>query len=263
MQQLTIGNRGADVRALQVACNKRAESRRIAQIHVDGELGVLTIRACKQVAFAMGAAESTLDNMMETVVPVGVQRMIRWPTSRTPAALLRARNRKRAAQTGTNAVDSLREKAHWQARKLVGIMEQGGNNVGRQVEEIIREGGGIRGQAWCGWFCAAVYKRAGSKAVTWRWGAVRLYLPGSGISRTSNPLKGNLVRFIFDHIGMFEAWCDANGRETTKAKATHIRTIEGNTGRSGAVSDSSTGGDGVYVKVRARSLIRDFIHISR
>lgn len=147
----------------------------------------------------------------------------------------------------------LRECAYEEATKLVGIMEQGGNNRGAAVEKIIAEGGGLPGQAWCGWFCAAVYKRAGSKAVTWHWGAVRLYLPLSGLCRISPPKRGDLVRFTFDHIGMF---VKDNGDGT-------ITTIEGNTGATGAVSDSKTGGDGVYRKVRAKTLVRDYIRVTR
>ena len=147
----------------------------------------------------------------------------------------------------------LRVKAYNQAVKLVGVMEQGANNRGAEVEKIIAEGGGLPGQAWCGWFCAAVYKRAGSKAPDWHWGAVRLYVPLSGVSRTTSPQKGDLVRYTFDHIGMFVR---DRGDGT-------IETIEGNTGASGAVSDSRTGGDGVYRKIRSKSLVRDYLHITR
>lgn len=145
----------------------------------------------------------------------------------------------------------LRERAYQQATKLIGVMESGGNNVGREVEEIIREGGGVRGQAWCGWFNACCYKRAGSKSVTWRWGAVRLYLPGEGLSQTRTPKRGDIVRFTFDHTGMFVA-----------DRGDDIETIEGNTGASGAVSDSKTGGDGVYRKLRHKSLVRDYIRVA-
>lgn len=152
-----------------------------------------------------------------------------------------------------NPPASLRERAYQEASKLIGVMEQGGNNVGAQVEQIIREGGGLRGQAWCGWFCAAVYKRAGSKAPDWHWGAVRLYVPLSGVRRTASPQRGDLVRFTFDHIGMFVRF-HPDGT---------IETIEGNTGASGAVSDSKTGGDGVYRKRRPQHLVRDYLRIER
>jgi hypothetical protein len=42
-----------------------------------------------------------------------------------------------------------------------------------------------------------------------------------------------------------------------------IETIEGNTGASGAVSDSKTGGDGVYRKRRAKTLVNDYLRVTR
>lgn len=146
----------------------------------------------------------------------------------------------------------LRLRALAQAEKLIGVMEQGGNNRGAEVEKIIREGGGLAGQAWCGWFAAAVYKRAGSRSVDWKWGAVRLLSLASGVRRTSNPQPGDLVRFTFDHVGLF-----------VRDRGAFIETIEGNTGATGAVSDSKTGGDGVYRKRRPKSQVQDYLRVTR
>lgn len=157
----------------------------------------------------------------------------------------------------------LREKAYRHARTAIGIMEVGGNNMGAKVMEIIRTNGGTGPEPWCGDFMAWCYRLAGSTAVTRAWAAVRLYVPLSGIKRTSNPQRGMLVRFTFDHIGMFVNWCDSAGRAVPRPQATHIQTIEGNTGRSGAVSDSSTGGDGVYKKVRPIYQVRDYLAVTR
>lgn len=149
----------------------------------------------------------------------------------------------------------LREKAHAEMVKLLGVMEQGGNNAGADVARIIRGGGGNPADrpAWCGYTMAYVYRKAGSRAVDWRWAAVRLVSAVSGVRRTTAPMKGDLVRFTFDHIGMFER---DNGDGT-------ITTLEGNTGASGAVSDSKTGGDGVYRKVRPKSLVNDYLRVTR
>ena len=151
----------------------------------------------------------------------------------------------------------LRLKAYSEAAHLIGVMEHGGNNAGSQVEKIIRGGGGQASAhpPWCGYFCAYVYKRAGSKAIRdWRVGAVRLWLGIGGIRKVqARPRKGHLVRFTFDHIGMF---VKDNGDGT-------ITSIEGNTGASGAVSDSTTGGDGVYRKVRSKSLVQDYLAVRR
>lgn len=243
MRPLRHGDTGPDVTSLQVALNQRSRARGLPTITVDGEYGPATDKAVQRVSRALGALEATIRKPGATI---GEQRIIRWPASRTPAQLRRARDRKRAASA------PLRERAYREAARLIGIMEQGGNNRGAQVEQIIREGGGRVGDPWCGWFCAAVYRRAGSKAVTWQWGAVRLYLPLPGLRRTTSPKRGDLVRFTFDHIGMFVA---DHGSE--------IETIEGNTGRTGAVSDSRTGGDGVYRKRRPKSLVRDYIRVER
>lgn len=158
--------------------------------------------------------------------------------------------RKKAKQ---KARRDLRLRAFNEAERLIGVMEQGGNNVGADVERIIRSGGGLPGQPWCGWFVAHCYLVAGSKAVTWQWGAVRLLYPLIGVKKPAAPQKGDLVRFTFDHVGLFEK---DNGDGT-------ITTVEGNTGASGAVSDSSTGGDGVYRKVRPKYLVNDYLRIVR
>lgn len=157
----------------------------------------------------------------------------------------------------------LRLRALAKAYEYVGVMERGGNNRGEDVERIIQIGGGVAGQAWCGWFVGAMYKLVGSKAITWQVGAVRLMslIPGVGV--THFPRAGYAVRYTFDHTGIFHHFCDANGKKVSRRRATHIKAVEGNTGASGAVSDSTTGGDGVYVKIRPLSQVRDYINIPR
>lgn len=147
----------------------------------------------------------------------------------------------------------LREKAFEHAEELIGVMERGGNNTGPIVDKIIQANGGLIGEPWCGDFVAYVYRLAGSKSVTRSWAAVRLLSLVSGVRRTSSPKRGDLVRFTFDHVGLFDKDL-GNGS---------IQTIEGNTGASGAVSDSSTGGDGVYRKVRSKYLVSDYLRVTR
>lgn len=161
------------------------------------------------------------------------------------------------------AAKPLRLKAHEFAVTMIGVMEVGGNNVGPMVGKIIRENGGIPGEAWCGDFMAFVYRHVGSKAVTRWWASVSALGFITGVRHTTNPQTGDLVRFTFDHVGMFEAWVNADDKIVSHSLATHIRTVEGNTGRVGAVSDSKTGGDGVYRKVRARGLVRDYLHVTK
>lgn len=217
-------------------------------VTVDSELGPDTFQAALATARALGALESTIALCNQSrAISVGVQRMIRWPEDRTPAQLARAKHRAKVA-----AEKPLREKAYGEAVALIGVMEVGGNNRGEKVMEIIRANGGTGPEPWCGDFMAYCYRRAGSKSVSRAWAAVRLYLPHTGLKRTSSPQQGDIVRFTFDHVGMFVRDL-GNGT---------IETIEGNTGRSGAVSDSRTGGDGVYRKIRTKGVVQDYIHVS-
>lgn len=148
----------------------------------------------------------------------------------------------------------LRLKALDVGKSFVGIMEQGGNNTGAGVARIIRIGGGNPADRppWCGFTVAACYRLAGSKLVDYRWAAVRLLPLVPGLKRVKKPLPGDLVRYTFDHVGMF-----------VRDAGMFIETIEGNTGASGAVSDSATGGDGVYVKRRPKTLVRDYLRVTR
>ena len=124
------------------------------------------------------------------------------------------------------------------------------------MAKIIRANGGAAREEWCGDFVAWCYRKAGSKSVTRNWAAVRLYLPMTGLKATKTPRKGAIVRFTWDHVGLFGYWCDAQGREV-KRPSSHFRTIEGNTGPNGG------GTQGVHMKIHARSDARDFIHVSR
>src|ERR1044072_4766108 len=147
----------------------------------------------------------------------------------------------------------LRDRALSIAEGMVGVMEEGGNNQGAMVERIIHANAGATGEPWCGDFVAYCYRLAGSAAVTRSWAAVRLLRGLLGIFATPAPEGGDLVTFTFDHVGLF---VKDNGDGT-------ITTIEGNTGASGAVSDSTTGGDGVYRKVRDKSLVDDYLRVTR
>lgn len=150
-------------------------------------------------------------------------------------------------------VEPLRLRAHKVAESLIGVMEIGGNNRGEIVTKIIQGNGGAGPEPWCGDFMAYCYKHAGSKGVTRSWASVYLLGRLAGVTKTSTPKRGDLVRFVFDHVGMFDK--DLGNGE--------IQTIEGNTGASGAVSDSKTGGDGVYRKQRPKSQVQDYRRVTR
>lgn len=160
-------------------------------------------------------------------------------------------------------VKTLKEKAWDEMGKLVGVMEHGGNNRGKEVDEIIKSVGGYLGAPWCGYTVAYAYKKAGSKSISWRWGAVRFLGRISDQRFVKNPELGDIVTFTFDHTGLFGWWSDAQGNKVPRKQATHVFTREGNTGATGAVSDSRTGGDGVYEKVRPIGQVAAFVEVLR
>jgi hypothetical protein len=136
------------------------------------------------------------------------------------------------------AIKPLRLRALAEARRLVGIMETGGNNMGKEVLRFIRENGGTGPESWCGDFLAYVYHHAGSKVVQRGWAAVRFlgFLTGMRIRSVRSLLPGMIVAYTFDHCGLFVEYLRLVGgqwRSCTASQATHIKAIEGNTGRVG------------------------------
>lgn len=146
----------------------------------------------------------------------------------------------------------LRQRALAHARRLIGVLEQGGNNSGPEVEQIIRGGYGQPSQRppWCGYFVAHCYRLAGSKAVDSRWGGVR-FLGRIAGTKTLPDVRagraGDIVIFDFpggdaeDHTGLLEFYADGDGNRKHPRNATHVVTIDGNSG-GGDISDPSRGG---------------------
>lgn len=261
MSNLVIkkGDRGPHVTTLRSALDRRRTELGLPGIIVSNTMGGPGWRAWEETYIALGGLPGTFSG--GRVRALRRYQYVRFPGTRGTIARARAETWR-----NTHGDGSLKRRALREAERLIGVMEQGGNNRGPGVEQIIRSGGGSVGDAWCGWFNAHCYKTAGSKAVTWQWGAVRLYLPLPGLRRVEHPEAGDIVRFTFDHTGMFVKWVKfVNGKwiECDRDEATHAETIEGNTGTSGAVSDSKTGGDGVYRKRRPLNQIRDFVEVTR
>lgn len=252
-RQLTRGKSGPDVKQLQHGIAHKAATWKLEQftVEVDGDFGGRTEHAAEKLLYAMGVSGAPLKRARQGELSEYAQRLLRGSRPRTAGMKALAKVRKPRVQKWRRG--NLRERAYRIASSLVGVMEEGGNNTGRKVNEIILANGGSIGEPWCGDFVAFVYRLAGSKAVTRSWAAVSLFLGILGIRRTSNPQRGDLVRFTFDHIGLFVR--DLGNGE--------IETLEGNTGASGAVSDSATGGDGVYIKVRDKSLVNDYLRVTR
>lgn len=191
-------------------------------------------------------------------------------TNRGAAEKVAARLRFHGRQAHTFQIPTrrlvLRERALHEARQLVGIMEQGDNNSGAKVLGIIAEAGGDGPEPWCGDTVAVCYLRAGSHAVQRGWAAVRNlgFLPGMRVLANKHRGEpGDIVAFTFDHTGLLEDYCTATGMSIDRRWATHVRTIEGNTGSTGAVSDSTTGGDGVYRKIRSLDLVDRIVRVQR
>lgn len=99
MNELHIGSRGGQVKALQIALNARARPRGLPIVLVDGEVGRDTEASADRVCRALGALERTLQGERITV---GMQRMARYPHTRTPRQRVRARQR--AAHNDRQAV---------------------------------------------------------------------------------------------------------------------------------------------------------------
>lgn len=147
----------------------------------------------------------------------------------------------------------MRVRALQHAYTFLGVEEQGGNNRGPVVSRIIRANGGVIGEPWCGDFVAICYRMAGSKAVNRSWASVYYLGRVAGLYSVRKPLPGDIVRYSFDHTGLFEKWL-GNG---------YFHAIEGNTGDSGEDSDSRTGGDGVHRRRRHTSQVNNFRRVSR
>jgi hypothetical protein len=140
------------------------------------------------------------------------------------------------------------------ARREIGVREVGANNHGSRVEwfQTFDSLPG-EGYAWCNSFVDAMFAVAGRPLVeTYRSAGVELTLARAKQLGwvVTNPQPGDLVVFTFSHIGFVD-----------EVRSSTLVTIEGNTGATGAVSDSRNGGDGVYRKVRSRSLVRAYIRV--
>jgi len=90
MRRLAVGAHGVDVTHLQQAINDRSKPRDLPTVKADGVFGPVSRRAAERVARALGAREDTIHKHPLTV---GVQRIIRWPKTRSPLQLKRARDR--------------------------------------------------------------------------------------------------------------------------------------------------------------------------
>lgn len=155
------------------------------------------------------------------------------------------------------------------AESQVGVREEGGANTGRTVIEFQRATWLTPGPwPWCAAFTAWVLRewlrapdaralfglRNDVQAERWRCRDARAYA-WEGWARdrrllllpeTAPARPGDFCTFDFSHIGVVVGDFGA-----------HLLTVEGNTN-----ADGSREGDGVYLRRRARGLIRQFIRVT-
>lgn len=274
--RLRFGSKGPAVKALQAQLNTYGN-----HLLLDGEFGAAT----KKVVMAFQAHRHIgSDGVVDAVVwarifnqPPPVLHPQKPETSADTLRRLReevpVRQRQIADSTGDRRkalvarydkiraairrlivpAPDLRTRALAEAEKQIGVMEVGGNNLGPDVERIIRFADGVAGEPWCVDFVIWSYGHAGSQVVKPGFTRAVASMWTADLRRTTTPKPGDIVRFTFDHTGLFVR--DLGNGE--------IETIEGNTGATGAVSDSRTGGDGVYRKHRSKSLVLDYLVVAR
>ena len=113
------------------------------------------------------------------------------------------------------------------------------------------------GYAWCGGFQVAAYKQAGVDLMKCAWWFYTPYVKNFaqkiGAWKTSNPNYGDMPEFdwtldgVIDHIGA--AWPDPN--------TASYRSVEGNTSRGTAGSQSN--GGGAWVRYRTKPTLRGWV----
>lgn len=165
LKPLHRGKHGELHRQFQAALNRRLRSRGLEALCVkeDGVTGAKTLEAARKAAWALGALSDTYDAITKTsVIPVGVQRMVRNPGRRTTAqqarakkrmAQMRAQRKRRAAaakheheKTG----GSSRTKAVNAFLAKVGTVEHPPGSNGGGIISVMEAYWGFGRVAWCG-----------------------------------------------------------------------------------------------------------------
>lgn len=251
-RRLRRGHSGEDVRAFQAGLNRRAA--RVPQhlrrnlnrgIVQDGEFGPATLAAWREVRYAIG-----LPSWLPPTV--NAQRNVVDPSTRSRAAVQRARKRRKAP-----AVDSrARVVAH--ARSFIGTTERPpGSNSGGIITTWERNLG-FGPVPWCGIFAGNMLRDVGVVGVTSRIAGVALIeedaksASGPFTGWTTDAAKvrpGDLVvLFGFGvHVEIVERVDRAGGV---------VFTVGGNT--SSGSSGSQSNGGGVFARARALSDVRGF-----
>lgn len=145
------------------------------------------------------------------------------------------------------------------AEQEIGVKEEGGNNRGPRIVEYQKATWlAPDSWPWCAAFCAWVLREAiaatgsivrrcpDASAYGWeKWARKNAWIV---LDESHRALRGDFVTFDFSHIGI-----------VIEDRGDTIITVEGNTNGKG--ERDSTGGDGVWRKVRQRPLIKSLIRI--
>jgi GH25 family lysozyme M1 (1,4-beta-N-acetylmuramidase) len=99
---LKLGDRGAEVRALQTALNDRAQTRFYPPLIVDGALGPATMHAFEALGWALGLDEQALASGQ---ISLAAQRVLKDPATRSADELARAQARAPKLHERTIAFD--------------------------------------------------------------------------------------------------------------------------------------------------------------
>lgn len=236
---------GPDVKALQVALNKRGEDRGFPDVATDGEYGRETDAAVSRTSRALGSLESTIAKSGATI---GEQRMIRNPGDRSTAQLKRARDRKAAADTLRSQHGSGGKAALSWARSQIGVHERpAGSNLGKPQPEGWERAAGFVGGPWCGAFAKASAAAGGAivtpeaRYVPWLENHARAHTGGYDGWQSSDDFAamvkfaepGDHVCFDFggagdagvdDHVGVLDRFY------RDSAGMWRVKTVDGNTG---------------------------------
>lgn len=255
MQVLKAGDTGYEVRALQRALNQRSRYRGLPEVEVDGVLGPITLLAVQRVGRRLGALESTLNIAAEkAIVPVGLQRIIRFPGSRTPDQEDRAAGRSSARARELGA-PSRPERVLREARRYIGKTEQpaSSNRAPWGLSEWIEDRLGLSyGVPWCGIFVGRCLEVAGVEGLTTRVAAVRFIYEDARAGRNGfEKLVPNTEGKPGDAVGLFGLGTHVGLIE--KRLPNGYQTIEGNT--SPGVTGSQSNGGGCYRRFRPFSAV--------
>src|SRR3954468_9857883 len=173
-QPLRRGDHGDRVRQLQAATNRRLKARALDNyaIEEDGSLDVKAMAGVAKASWALGAMRTTLAQLDEGEIPLGVERMIRNPGRRQDAQKDRGRLRMKHMRAARKRRAAEAKKAGSQRTRVVQEAMKAGAKYRATPGAYHSLAGGVANTVYleptarnyrsdCSQFVAAVYKGAG------------------------------------------------------------------------------------------------------